>query len=165
MQITDILTPDRMLCHVQASSKKRVFEYFSKLLATETSKLSNREILNSLLARERLGSTGLGRGVAIPHARVNNCDVTLAAFLQLEQGIDYDAIDRQPVDLLFALMVPEECTEEHLQILAQLAEMFSDAEFREQLRNGQDCGEKYQLFAQWQATKSANAADDLGDDI
>lgn len=150
MQIKDILTPDRMLCHVQATSKKRVFEYFSKLLATETSKLSNREILNSLLARERLGSTGLGRGVAIPHARVSNCDVTLAAFLQLESGIDYDAIDRQPVDLLFALMVPEECTEEHLQILAQLAEMFSDAAFREQLRNGKDCSEKYQLFAEWQ---------------
>ncbi|OUD12412.1 PTS IIA-like nitrogen regulatory protein PtsN [Thioflexithrix psekupsensis] len=154
MQIKDILTPDRMLCHVQASSKKRVFEYFSKLLATETSKLGNREILNSLLARERLGSTGLGRGVAIPHARVSHCDVTLAAFLQLDQGIDYDAIDRQPVDLLFALVVPEHCTDEHLQILAHLAEMFSDATFREQLRNGRDCGEKYKLFAEWQPSQS-----------
>ncbi|MDY6991986.1 MAG: PTS IIA-like nitrogen regulatory protein PtsN [Pseudomonadota bacterium] len=150
MQIEDILTPDRMLCHVQATSKKRVLEYFSKLLATETASLDSHEIFNSLLARERLGSTALGKGVAIPHARVSQCQVTLAAFLQTEHGIDFDAVDKQPVDLLFALMVPEQSTEEHLQILAQLADMFSNAEFRDKLRNAHDCQEKFHLLTHWQ---------------
>jgi len=139
-----------MLCHVQATSKKRVLEYFSKLLATETSSLTSHDIFESLLGRERLGSTALGKGVAIPHARVAKCDVTLAAFLQLEKGIDFDALDKQPVDLLFALMVPENSTEEHLNILAQLANMFSENEFREKLRNTQGCLEKFNLLTRWQ---------------
>lgn len=152
MQIADILTPDRILCHVQANSKKRVLEYFSKLLATETNSLSSREIYDGLLVRERLGSTGIGRGVAIPHARVDKNTATLGAFLQIEQGVDYDAIDRQPVDLFFALVVPEACTEEHLQVLAQLAEMFNDAEFRDKLRMLDDCDAKYRLLTTWQPT-------------
>ncbi|MDM8559532.1 PTS IIA-like nitrogen regulatory protein PtsN [Candidatus Parabeggiatoa sp. HSG14] len=149
MQISDILTPERMLCHVQATSKKRALEYFSKLLAIDTS-LTSHEIFESLLGRERLGSTGLGKGIAIPHARVTQCNVTLAAFLQLEKGIDFDAIDKKPVDLLFALMVPENSTEEHLEILAQLVNMFSEKEFREKLRNVPDCREKFDLLIHWQ---------------
>ncbi|EDN67877.1 PTS IIA-like nitrogen-regulatory protein PtsN [Beggiatoa sp. PS] len=152
MQISDILTPERMLCHVEASSKKRILEYFSKLLATETGELTSHAIFDSLLVRERLGSTALGKGVAIPHARVEQCNVTLAAFLQLEKGIDFDSIDKQPVDLLFALMVPEQSTQEHLEILAQLAEMFSDDNFREKLRCTSDCDEKYHLLTHWQTT-------------
>ncbi len=152
MQITDILSPERMLCHVQASSKKRVLEYFSKLLATEAG-LSSHEIFNSLLSRERLGSTAMGRGVAIPHARVADCQLTLGAFVQLEKGIDFDAMDKQPVDMLFALMVPEQSTEVHLQILAQLAEMLSDDLFRERLRQTEDCQEKFNLLAQWRSSQ------------
>ncbi|MEZ5672396.1 MAG: PTS sugar transporter subunit IIA [Thiotrichaceae bacterium] len=132
--------------------KNEVLEYFSKLLATETNSLSSREIYDGLLVRERLGSTGIGRGVAIPHARVDKNTATLGAFLQIEQGVDYDAIDRQPVDLFFALVVPEACTEEHLQILAQLAEMFNDAEFRDKLRMLDDCDAKYRLLTTWQPT-------------
>ncbi len=139
-----------MLCHVQATSKKRVLEYFSKLLATETSSLTSHDIFESLLGRERLGSTALGKGVAIPHARVANCDVTLAAFLQLEKSIDFEALDKQPVDLLFALMVPENSTEEHLEILAQLADMFSEDAFREKLRNAHGCLEKFHLLTRRQ---------------
>ncbi|MEK7990403.1 MAG: PTS IIA-like nitrogen regulatory protein PtsN [Thiotrichaceae bacterium] len=150
MQIVDILSPERILCHVQATSKKRVLEYFSKLLATEMHDISNREIYDNLLTRERLGSTSIGRGVAIPHARVSQCNVTLGAFLQLETGVDYEAIDHQPVDLLFALLVPEECTQEHLDLLATLAEMFSDANFRQQLREIEDCDDKFHLLTQWQ---------------
>jgi len=150
MQISEILTPERMLCHVQATSKKRVLEYFSKLLATETYELTNRAIFDSLLGRERLGSTALGKGVAIPHARVAQCEVTLAAFVQLEQGIDFDALDKQPVDLLFALMVPENSTQEHLEILAQLAQMFSDESFRDKLRSTSDCTDKFNLLTLWQ---------------
>lgn len=151
MRITDILTLDRMLCHVQATSKKRVLEYFSRLLATEVSPLTSREIFNGLLARERLGSTGLTDGVGIPHARIANCQVTLAAFLQIEQGIDFEAQDKQPVDLFFALVVPEEATTEHLEILALLTEMFSDDEFREKLRATPECEDKFQLLTTWQS--------------
>lgn len=151
MRIADILTPDRMLCHVQATSKKRVLEYFSRLLATEVSPLTNREIFNGLLARERLGSTGLTHGVGIPHARVANCQVTLAAFLQIDKGIDFEAQDKQPVDLFFALLVPEEATSEHLEILALLTEMFSDDEFREKLRATPECADKYTLLTNWQS--------------
>ncbi|MDM8569242.1 PTS sugar transporter subunit IIA [Thiotrichales bacterium HSG1] len=150
MQISNILTPERMLCHVEVTSKKRVFEYFSKLLAQEENiKLSSHNIFDNLLVRERLGSTAIGYGVAIPHARVAKCDVTLAAFLQLEKGIDFGAIDKQPVDLLFTLIVPEKSTEEHLEILAQLASMFRKDEFRSKLRNIKDCQEKFKLLTQW----------------
>ncbi|MDM8566532.1 PTS sugar transporter subunit IIA [Candidatus Halobeggiatoa sp. HSG11] len=150
MQISNILTPERMLCHVEVTSKKRVFEYFSKLLAQEENvKLSSHEIFDSLLVRERLGSTAIGYGVAIPHARVTKCNVTLAAFLQLENGVDFGAIDKQPVDLLFALMVPENSTEEHLEILAQLAGMFQKDEFRSKLRDTKDCQEKFKILTQW----------------
>jgi len=149
MIISDILTPERILCHVQASSKKRVLEYFSKLLAQETSSLTSYDVFEGLLGRERLGSTAIGKGVAIPHARVAQCNVTLAAFLQLENGIDFDSIDKKPVDLLFALMVPENSTDEHLEILAQLAQMFSSDEFREKLRHTEDCGEKFNLLTDW----------------
>ncbi|MCK5876474.1 MAG: PTS sugar transporter subunit IIA [Candidatus Marithrix sp.] len=150
MQISNILTPERMLCHVEFTSKKRVFEYFSKILAQEENiKLSSHEIFDSLLVRERLGSTAIGFGVAIPHARVAKCDITLAAFLQLETGIDFGATDKQPVDLLFALMVPENSTEEHLEILAQLAGMFQQQEFRNKLRDTKDCQGKFKLLTQW----------------
>jgi PTS system nitrogen regulatory IIA component len=150
MQISNILTPERMLCHVQVTSKKRVFEYFSRLLAQEEKvKLSSYEIFDSLLVRERLGTTAIGYGVAIPHARVAKCNVTLAAFLQLETGVDFGASDKQPVDLLFALMVPEDSTEEHLAILSLLAEMFQKDEFRNKLRNTKNCQEKFNLLTQW----------------
>ncbi|HHB93331.1 MAG TPA: PTS sugar transporter subunit IIA [Thioploca sp.] len=150
MQISNILTPERMLCYVEVTSKKRVFEYFSRLLAEEENiKLSSHDIFNSLLTRERLGSTAIGYGVAIPHARVTKCNITLAAFLQLETGIDFGAIDKQPVDLLFALMVPENSTEEHLEILAQLASMFQENDFCDKLRNTKSCQDKFKLLTQW----------------
>jgi len=150
MRISDILTPERMLCHVETTSKKRVLEYFSKLLAQESSLFTSYEIFDSLLGRERLGSTAVGKGVALPHARVTQSKVTLAAFLQLEKGIDFDAFDKQPVDLLFALMVPEDSTEEHLKVLAQLASMFSEESFCEKLRQVKECREKFNLLIHWQ---------------
>jgi len=150
MRISDILTRERILCNVEITSKKRVLEYFSKLLAIDATSLTSYEIFNSLLGRERLGSTAIGNGIALPHARVSQSRITLAAFLQLEKGIDFDAIDKQPVDLLFALMVPENSTEEHLNLLAQLASMFSEDGFCEKLRQTQDCREKFNLLIHWQ---------------
>jgi PTS system nitrogen regulatory IIA component len=149
MQIADILTPERTHCQIQLTNKEHVFKYFSQLFATESDSLTSHDIFECLLEREQLGSTGLGKGIAIPHARVTQCEVSLAAFLQLNQGIEFDALDNQPVDLLFALVVPEQATQEHLELLAQLAAMFGDAHFREQLRCAQNCSEKFNLLTQW----------------
>lgn len=149
MQIADILIPERTHCHVQIADKNNVFKYFSHLLATGSDSLSSDEIFTSLLEREQLGSTGLGKGIAIPHARVTQCEGSLAAFLHLNQGIEFDALDNQPVDLLFALVVPAQATQEHLELLAQLAAMFSDANLREQLRRTHNCSEKFNLLTQW----------------
>lgn len=138
MQVSELLDLDRISCNLHAVSKKRVLEQLSQLIADSQTDLSPTQVFDSLLSRERLGSTGLGHGVAIPHARVKNNGKTIAALIKLQQGIDYDAIDNQPVDLIFALLVPENSTEEHLQLLAQLAEMFSDKEFVSRLRASPD---------------------------
>jgi len=149
MQISDILTKERILCDITVHSKKRVLEKCSDLLVKDTA-FTSYEIFYSLLERERLGSTGFGRGVAIPHARVAQSNLTLAAFLQLDEGIDFDAIDNQPVDLVFALLVPENSTNEHLKILAQLAKMFSEDQFCEKLRQTTDVENQFQLLTRWQ---------------
>ncbi len=135
MEISQLLSAERVVCNVAVSSKKRALEAASNLLAEVCgASMSDIEIFDGLIAREKLGSTGLGHGVAIPHGRFNDVTEAVAVFIKFEQGIDFDAIDGAPVDLVFALMVPQESTEEHLQLLASLAEMFSDATVRERLR-------------------------------
>ena len=134
MHISDILTSERIQCDVNLSSKKAVLETLSGIIAGASSNLTRQGVFNSLLSRERLGGTGLGNGIALPHGRLKNGLTTIAAFIKLKQGVDYDASDHQPVDLIFALVVPEHSTEEHLQVLAQLAGMFNQAEFLAQLR-------------------------------
>lgn len=134
MRISDILTSERIICNVNLSSKKAALEALSGLIASASIRLDEQEVFNSLLTRERLGGTGLGNGIALPHGRLKDGLPTIAAFIKLKQGVDYDAVDHQPVDLIFALLVPEHSTEEHLQVLAQLAEMFNKPEFLTQLR-------------------------------
>ncbi len=134
MHISDILTSERIQCDVNLSSKKAVLETLSGIIAGASSNLTGQDVFNSLLSRERLGGTGLGNGIALPHGRLKNGLTTIAAFIKLKQGVDYDASDHQPVDLIFALVVPEHSTEEHLQVLAQLAGMFNQPEFLTQLR-------------------------------
>ncbi len=146
MEIADILTTDRVLCDVSASSKKRALEKISELIASADPALTPGEVFDCLLSRERLGSTCIGSGVAIPHSRVKHGERTLAAFIKLSEGVDYDAVDRQPVDLLFALLVPEESTDEHLEVLAYLAEKFSDKSFRDELRASHSCEELFELI-------------------
>ena len=150
MQVAELLDLDRISCNTQSASKKRVLEQLSRLLAVKQEKLSQNQVFDSLLSRERLGSTGLGHGVAIPHGRLKESNTTLAAFIKLQQGVDFDASDNQPVDLLFALLVPEEATEEHLQLLAQLARMFSDEELVKQLRASPDAHSLYATMQEWQ---------------
>jgi len=135
MQISEILSSDSILCGQAFSSKKTTLEELSKLLANTDSSISYIEVFDCLVAREKLGSTGLGHGIAIPHGRLKGSKKTIAAFIQLQFGVGYDAIDDAPVDLLFALLVPEDSTDEHLQTLAHLAEIFSNTETLEQLRS------------------------------
>lgn len=152
MQLTDLLTVERIGCDVQAASKKRAIEKLSTLIAAGNEQVSEAVVFDSLLARERLGSTGLGRGVAIPHGRVKDSERAIGAFMRLEQSIDFDAVDKQPVDLLFALLVPEHATDEHLQLLAQLAEMFSNGELVERLRQAKDADALFDEIRRWQAS-------------
>lgn len=150
MQVSELLELERISCNTHAASKKRVLEQLSMLLAGNQSELTSTQVFDSLLSRERLGSTGLGHGVAIPHGRVKDSDKTLIALIKLEQGIDYDAVDSQPVDLLFALLVPEHSTDEHLQLLAQLAEMLSDSALVSRLREAGDSQKLLNTIREWQ---------------
>jgi len=150
MQLTDLLVPERISCDNNASSKKRVLELLSEMIAVGQDTLDKTEVFDSLLSRERLGSTGLGHGVAIPHGRLKESDKTIGAFIKLQDGIDYDAMDHQPVDLLFALLVPEQSTDEHLQLLAKLAEMFSDAEVVNRLRSAHTTAALLNIVQEWQ---------------
>jgi len=146
MPTPELLHPARIACQQESSSKKRSLEILSGLLASAVPDYTEAEIFDSLVARERLGSTGLGNGVALPHGRLRSLKRPIAALLTLKQGIDFDAIDRQPVDLLYALLVPEESDEEHLKILAHLASMFSTPDFCSRLRNCSDSNQCLELI-------------------
>jgi len=151
MQLTDFLTTDRIACDINAHSKKRALEELSKLISHDQNPISATDIFDCLLSRERLGSTGIGFGVAIPHGRLKDSNHTTAALIQLNHGIDFDAVDNQPVDLLFALVVPDKATEEHLKILALLAAMFKEDELRAQLREAKNPEDIMQLVREWQS--------------
>ncbi len=148
MHISDFITVDRIACSPQASSKKRGLELLSELLVKGDPALAETEVFDCLLARERLGSTSIGHGVAIPHGRLANLEHTIAAFIRLEPGVDFDAMDGEAVDLLFAVAVPAESSEEHLQLLAALANLFADASLRERLRAAPTAEELHRLLTQ-----------------
>jgi len=154
MKINELINPDRIAYDAHAGSKKRVLELISGLLTANNPDMTEDEIFESLIERERLGSTGLGHGVAIPHARLKGREEAIGAFLKLDTGVDFDAIDQQPVDLVFALLVPEHYTDEHLHILASLAEIFSDEPFCEKLRNSKDNNQALYLLSHWQDQKT-----------
>jgi len=137
-----------------ASSKKRVLEQAAQLLVPTGGEPAAEQIFERLLERERLGSTGLAGGVALPHARMPGIDTSHGAFLCLNEAVEFDALDGQPVDLVFALLVPENATEEHLQLLGQLATMFNEAELRERLRGA----EAEQAFAILTGKSTTHAA-------
>ncbi len=150
MQLSEIINTNRIKKDVDVHSKKRALEALSELISQDQTQLDADDIFDSLLSRERLGATGVGYGIAIPHGRIQSCQQITGAFIQLDNGIDFNTVDSQPVDILFALIVPEESTDEHLQVLALLASMFSDDKFREKLRQSQNEEEIYQLLTTWQ---------------
>jgi len=137
MKLSDILSADRVVAGAALGSKKKVLEELSRLLSGGTT-LASGDIFNSLIGREKLGSTGLGHGVAIPHGRVAGVSQSVGAFMRLKHPVDYDAHDGSPVDLVFGLLVPQQATEEHLKHLAAIAEMFSNEQFCAKLRETTD---------------------------
>ena len=147
---SDLLSPDRILAGVRINSKKRLLELISETLGQKNKTLSSREIFESLCAREHLGSTALGNGVAIPHGRIKNTTVVEALFIQLVKPLPFDADDGKPVDLIFALTVPEHCTEDHSKLLSNIAERFSDPELQKQLRNSTDAKSIFDLLTNTQ---------------
>ena len=134
MELQQILTPERTLCHADSATKKSILELASNTLATANPTLSSQDIATHLVERERLGSTGIGYGVAIPHARIEGLDFPIACLIHLDHGIDFASSDDQPVDLIFAFIVPEGLAEEHLDLISTLATLFNEESFRDELR-------------------------------
>ncbi|WP_296491031.1 PTS sugar transporter subunit IIA [Rhodoferax sp.] len=149
-RLASILSAEQVLVQVDVSSKKRAFEEVG-LLFENLHGLSRALVTDSLFSRERLGSTGLGHGVAIPHGRIKGLKAPMAAVFQLAQPIGFDAPDEQPVGLMIFLLVPEAATQKHLEILSEIAEMLSDAPLREQLLTSRDAADLYQRIAIWQS--------------
>ena len=146
MSLEAILPPERALFAVPGGSKKRVLEFFSTFIAQNTPSLDSQEVFGRLIGREKLGSTGIGNGVAIPHARDPHCKSPVAGFLKLQEPINFDAIDGEPVDLLFILLVPEAADDTHLALLAQVASLMNDGDTRARLRKSESQNQLYEIL-------------------
>ena len=147
--VAKLLPSANVLLDLQVSSKKRLFEQVGLLFENHHG-IGRSLVFDSLFARERLGSTGLGQGVAIPHGRIKGLKDALGAFVRLAQPVPFDAPDGRRVQLLFILLVPEQATEKHLQILSELAQMFSDRVLREAMVAAADAAALHLLIAAWQ---------------
>jgi PTS system nitrogen regulatory IIA component len=147
--IAKLLPAQNVAPALDVSSKKRVFEH-AGLLFENNQNVARSQVFDSLFAREKLGSTGLGQGIAIPHGRIKGLKEAVGAMIRMQEPIPFDAPDGQPVNLIFVLLVPERATDLHLQILSELAQMFSDRAFREQLLAAQSADAMYHLIAEWQ---------------
>ena len=148
--ISKILPPGNILLDIESTSKKRMFERVG-LLFENNQQIARSQVFDSLFAREKLGSTGLGQGVAIPHGRIAKLRDATAVFVKTSHPIPFDAPDGQPVNLIFVLLVPEKATDLHLQILGELAQMFSDSQFRNRLLACEDTACIHQLFDGWES--------------
>jgi len=147
--IAKLLPPSNILLDLDVTSKKRMFEQ-AGLLFENNQGVARSLVFDSLFARERLGSTGLGQGVAIPHGRIKGLKEAVGAFVRLAQPVPFDAPDGKPVSLVFLLLVPEQATEQHLRVLSELAQMLSDRELREKLSTDTDAGTLHQHITAWQ---------------
>jgi len=136
--LNQILTPQRTVCRVAAPSKERLFETIARIACDDQYLLSHDQVLDRLVAREKLGSTGMGQGIAIPHCRISQCRRPLGSLLTLEEAVPFDAPDDVPVDLLFVLLVPVQAHQEHLDILANIAQLISQPDVCERLRASRD---------------------------
>jgi len=153
-RISHLMPADNVLLDLSASSKKRVFEQASLLFENHQG-LARAKVFDSLFARERLGSTGLGQGVAIPHGRIKGLKEAVGAFVRLAEPVPFDAPDGRPVNLLFFLLVPEQASQQHLDILSELAQLFSDKAMRDKLAAVGDGAALSALLAGWQPVRPA----------
>jgi len=150
-QVAELLPVANILLDVEAGSKARLFDVVGALVES-SSGLSRSTVVDSLSTREKLGSTGLGQGVAIPHGRIKGLREAQGAFVRLRAPIPFDAPDGKPVAQVFILLVPEQATERHLQLLSELAQMFSEKHFRERLATASNPTELRALFDGWAAS-------------
>lgn len=146
MKFSNLIRIDQIQLNNNACSKKKALEAISQVMTDNYPEYNTNKVFETLVERERLGSTGIGHGVALPHGRLKECTETIGVFISLSNGIDYDAIDQEPVTLLFALLIPDHSTEEHLQILAKLAEFFRDKNNRQKLANATSSETVYNLI-------------------
>jgi PTS system nitrogen regulatory IIA component len=151
--VAKLLPPANVAVDISVSSKKRLFEHVG-LLFENNHGIARSVVFDSLFARERLGSTGLGQGVAIPHGRIKGLKAPMAAIFQLAHPIGFDAPDEQPVNLLIFLLVPEAATQKHLEILSEIAELLSDAPLRESIRASTSAAQLHGLVAGWRSAQS-----------
>lgn len=143
MNLAELLTKELTFCNVHGASKKRLLEKSAELIAGKIAEVNSGQIFEALIAREQLGSTGIGNGIAIPHCRIPRLQNTTGCLVKLQQPVDFDAIDNQPVDLMFLLLVPENTLKGHLEALKTIAENFSHAEFCQRLRAATTDAELY----------------------
>ncbi len=162
MNLKQLVGADSVICNADITSKKRALELLAELLAnssngdTSSVKPEPLDIFQQLTEREKLGSTTLGHGVALPHARTNLCSEATGAFIKIENGIDFGGPDGEPADLLFALLVPEHYTDEHLNILASLASLFNNPDFCQNLRTANTSSELHRRLTHWNITSQAS---------
>ncbi len=147
--IAQLVPLENILLDLDVGSKKRVFEQ-AGLLFENQNNIARGLVFDSLFAREKLGSTGLGQGIAIPHGRIKSLRQAVGAMIRLREAIPFDAPDGKPVSLIFVLLVPERATDEHLRILSELAQMFSEPAFREQLLHAPTPEAARRLISEWQ---------------
>ena len=138
MIISDLISLDRMQCAVECHSKKRILEIISEIAVKQNPALDQVEVLNALINREKMGSTGIGNGIAIPHGRIPGIENILAVVVTSESSIDFDSVDNKPVDIFFALLVPTDAAESHLQSLSAIARKLSDKEIVKAIRNAEN---------------------------
>lgn len=148
MDVASILSSSRVRSFPNARSKKHALELLSEALSEGLTDVDTEDVLDGLIERERLGCTGLGRAVAMPHTRIAGIEESVGAFIRLGDPIDFDAADGEPVDLIFGLLVPENCDESQLSEVGELIEKLRDRGLQEQLHNAQDPVDLYNLLTE-----------------
>jgi len=148
MDVANVLRPESVHCEIGARSKKHALELLSEALAETSEAYSAEEILDGLIHRERLGCTGLGRSVAMPHTRVHGLQESVGAFLRLDDAVDFDSIDDEPVDLIFGLLVPDNCDDDQIREVRELIEKLGDSVLQQQLRDAEAPAELYTLLTE-----------------
>lgn len=151
MRVRELLSEDRTYNDVAVTSKKRLLDQIAQLAAASCGGLNEQEVFDALVAREKLGSTGIGEGIAIPHCRLGHCEGAVGLLLKLEDAVDFDAVDGRPVDLVFVLLVPEQNPEQHLKTLSHLASLFNDDDYRSDLRRAHSNQQLFQVAVESEA--------------